>query len=60
MFAFDSGIGLGSFAIGSLIGWACARFGPEGFRFGWAAAALLALAALGLSRGVMRTSKIVP
>ena len=56
MFAFDSGIGLGSFTIGSLIGWACTRFGPDGFRFGWAAAALLALAALGLSRGVMRAS----
>jgi predicted MFS family arabinose efflux permease len=54
MFAFDSGIGLGSLAIGGLIGWGCARFGPIGFRFGWAAAALLALAAVPLGRRVAR------
>jgi MFS family permease len=50
LFAFDSGIGLGSFAIGGLIGWSCGRFGVPGFRVGWAAAAVLALAAVPLSR----------
>jgi len=50
LFAFDSGIGLGSLAIGSLIGWGCTRFGVHGFRIGWAVAALLALAAVPLSR----------
>ena len=54
LFAFDSGIGLGSFALGGLIGWACGRFGPSGFRLGWAAACLLALAAVPLSRGLAR------
>jgi len=50
LFAFDSGIGLGSLAIGSLIGWGCTHFGVHGFRIGWAVAALLALAAVPLSR----------
>jgi MFS family permease len=60
MFAFDSGIGLGSFSIGSLIGWGCARFGPAGFRIGWAAAALLALAAVPLAQGVLRAQAALP
>ncbi len=54
LFAFDSGIGLGSLAIGSLIGWASGPFGPVAFRFGWAAAALLALAAVPLSRNLSK------
>jgi MFS family permease len=54
MFAFDSGIGLGSFIIGGLIGWGCAHFGPAGYRIGWAAAALLALAAVPLAHGLLR------
>jgi hypothetical protein len=45
LFAFDSGIGLGSLAIGGLIGWGSGQFG-------WAAAAALALAAVPLSRGL--------
>ena len=52
LFAFDSGIGLGSFALGGLIGWGSAHYGSAGFRIGWAAAALLALAAVPLSRGL--------
>jgi MFS family permease len=54
LFAFDSGIGVGSFAIGSLIGWGSSHFGPFGFRFGWAAAAAFALAAVPLSRRLTR------
>jgi len=50
LFAFDSGIGMGSFLIGGLIGWGSAHFGAHGFRIGWAAAAALALAAVPLSR----------
>jgi hypothetical protein len=50
--AFDSGIGLGSLAIGGLIGWGSGQFGALGFRLGWAAAAALALAAVPLSRGL--------
>ena len=50
LFAFDSGIGLGSLAIGGLIGWASGPFGAGAFRLGWGAAALLALAAVPLSR----------
>jgi MFS family permease len=56
MFAFDSGIGLGSFIIGGLIGVSCAHLGSGGFRVGWAAAALLALAAVPLSYRVLRQS----
>ncbi len=56
LFAFDSGIGLGSFAIGGLIGWGCGHFGPNGFRIGWAAAAALALAAVPLSRKLIASS----
>ena len=57
MFAFDSGIGLGSFLLGSLVGWGCGRFGLEGFRLGWGAAALLALAAVPMSYRLVRASR---
>ena len=57
MFAFDSGIGTGSFLLGGLIGWGCARFGLYGFRIGWAAAALLALVAVPLSYQLVRASR---
>ena len=60
LFAFDSGIGLGSFFIGGLIGWGCDRYGANGFRLGWAAAALLALAAVPLSYGMLRVSSAEP
>lgn len=46
LFAFDSGIGIGALALGGLIGWACGRYGPSGYRLGWAVAMVLALAAL--------------
>lgn len=46
LFAFDSGIGIGALALGALIGWACGRYGPSGYRLGWAVAMALALAAL--------------
>ena len=42
LFAFDSGIGLGAFALGALIGW-------KGYRWGWAAGTLLLLLSFGLS-----------
>jgi hypothetical protein len=57
LFSFDSGIGLGSFFIGNIIGWSCRHFGIMGFRVGWAAAALLALAAVPLSHRLLRESK---
>ena len=56
LFSFDSGIGLGSFLIGHIIGWNCQRFGLAGFRVGWAAAALLGLAAIPLSHRLLRES----
>jgi len=54
LFAFDSGIGTGAFLIGGLIGWGNQHFGVQGFRFGWALAAALALAAVPLSYRLMR------
>ncbi len=42
LFAFDSGIGLGAFFLGALIGW-------KGYRWGWAAGTLLLLVSLALS-----------
>jgi len=57
LFAFDSGIGIGSFLIGGIIGWGCRHVGPAGFRLGWAAAAFFALAALPLSRRLLRESR---
>jgi MFS family permease len=54
LFAFDSGIGLGSFLIGNVIGWGCARFGPLGYRAGWLAAAAVALVAVPLSHRLLR------
>ncbi|MGA2082474.1 MAG: hypothetical protein ABSH53_17940 [Holophaga sp.] len=55
LFAFDSGIGLGSLAIGGLIGWGCGRVGLAGYRWGWAVAAALALAAVPLSSRLVRS-----
>jgi len=57
LFAFDSGIGLGSFAIGGLIGWGSLHHGAAGFRIGWAAAGALALAAVPLSRRLVRVKE---
>lgn len=48
MFAFDAGIGLGSFALGLLIGW-------KGYRWGWTASLLTALIALPLAIRLART-----
>jgi MFS family permease len=59
LFAFDSGIGLGSFLIGGVIGMACHRFGAAGFRAGWAVAALFAFAALPLSHRLLRQTEAV-
>ena len=56
LFAFDSGIGLGSFLIGNVIGWGCQQVGPAGFRLGWGVAAVLALAGVPLSYRLMRES----
>lgn len=54
LFSFDSGIGIGSFLIGGVIGWGCRHLGANGYRLGWAAAALFAFAALPLSRRLLR------
>jgi MFS family permease len=59
LFAFDAGIGVGSLAIGALIGWGCGQQGPQGFRLGWALAAALALAAVPLSRRLLRMAPAV-
>jgi hypothetical protein len=56
LFSFDSGIGIGSFLIGGVIGWGCRHLGSGGYRLGWAVAALFALAALPLSRRLLRES----
>jgi MFS family permease len=56
LFAFDSGIGIGSLVIGGIIGWGCQHLGLAGFRLGWAAAALFAFAGLPLSRRLLRES----
>jgi len=56
LFSFDSGIGIGSLLIGGVIGWGCQHLGPQGYRLGWAVAALFALAALPLSRRLLRES----
>lgn len=50
LFAFDAGIGLGAFSLGALIGW-------QGYRWGWAAGALLLLVSLALS---LRMAKAGP
>jgi MFS family permease len=54
LFAFDSGIGLGSYAIGMVIGHGSRAWGPLGFRVGWAAAALAAALALPLAYRLIR------
>ena len=43
LFAFDSGIGLGAFFIGQIIGRSEPHFGAMAFRLGWAAASAMAL-----------------
>lgn len=55
LFSFDSGIGIGSFLIGFVIGKGCALLGPQGYRAGWAVAALFAFAALPLARRLARS-----
>jgi predicted MFS family arabinose efflux permease len=47
LFAFDSGIGLGAFSLGALIGW-------KGYRWGWAVGTLLLLVSLALSFRISR------
>ncbi|BDU74590.1 MFS transporter [Mesoterricola silvestris] len=56
LFSFDSGIGIGSLLIGGVIGWGCQHLGAQGYRLGWAVAALFALASLPLSRRLLRES----
>jgi MFS family permease len=60
LFAFDAGIGLGSLAIGALIGWSCGRAGLLGYRFGWLLAAALALAAVPLSYRLVQAGPAPP
>lgn len=50
MFAFDTGIGLGSFALGLLIG-------SHGFRWGWAAGLVAALLAVPVGMRLVRKSR---
>jgi MFS family permease len=54
LFSFDSGIGVGSLLVGLVMGHAVARYGPAGFRAGWGAATLAALAALPLALRMVR------
>jgi len=46
LFSFDSGIGLGAFIIGQIIGRSESHFGAMAFRLGWATTALAALIAV--------------
>ncbi len=55
LFSFDSGIGLGSLAIGMIIGHGSRAWGPLGFRAGWAVAALAAGLALPLAYRLIRS-----
>jgi MFS family permease len=57
LFSFDIGIGLGTFAIGGFIGWGTGRWGLLGFRMGWGLSALMALLALPLAYGMLRTAR---
>ncbi|MCE1228342.1 MAG: MFS transporter [Firmicutes bacterium] len=57
LFAFDSGIGLGSFLIGMVIGHSERSFGPVGYRWGWAVAALAAGLALPLAYGLLKARR---
>jgi MFS family permease len=50
LFAFDSGIGLGAFALGALIGW-------KGYRWGWAAGTLLLLVSFALSFRISKSAR---
>ena len=50
LFAFDSGIGLGAFLLGALIGW-------KGYRWGWAAGTLLMLVSFVLSFRISRPDR---
>jgi MFS family permease len=57
LFSFDSGIGLGSFLIGAVIGWGTAHLGSSGYRAGWALAALLALGGVPLAHRMLRAHR---
>ncbi len=57
LFAFDSGIGLGSLAIGMVIGHGMRAWGPLGYRAGWAVAALAAGLALPLAYRLIRVRR---
>ena len=54
LFSFDSGIGLGSYAIGMAIGHGVRAWGPLGYRVGWAVAALATGMALPLAYRLIR------
>lgn len=54
LFSFDSGIGLGSYAIGMVIGHGSRAWGPLGYRVGWAVAAMAAALALPLAYRLIR------
>jgi MFS family permease len=57
LFSFDAGIGLGSFAIGMVIGHGSRAWGAIGYRAGWAVAALAAGLALPLAYRLTRIRK---
>jgi len=57
LFSFDSGIGLGSYAIGMVIGHGSRAWGPLGYRAGWAVAALAAALALPLAYRLIRVRR---
>ena len=58
LFAFDSGIGLGSFIVGMVIGHGSRAWGDAlGYRMGWALAATAAALALPLAYGLIRARR---
>jgi MFS family permease len=57
LFSFDSGIGLGSYAIGMVIGHGSRAWGTLGYRAGWAVAALAAALALPLAYRLIRARR---
>jgi hypothetical protein len=57
LFAFDSGIGLGAFAIGQIIGRSETALGAGAFRLGWGTAALAALASVILGYRLVKEAK---
>jgi MFS family permease len=57
LFSFDSGIGIGAFTIGQIIGRSEIALGANAFRLGWGTAALAALASVALGYRLLKAAK---